>query len=311
MIQKQTKNPHYSLFILLAVNFFMLSCQTAPKIPDAVFETSGFIPLEPGAFAYIFADVQNAKPILEYINLDELNDANTKQMIDRTRSAVAAVYLPQDKRRFQLSAWGDYPSFRAKMALKIKREWKKSRSPASGANFWYSAGRRLSLALNAGRAFVSAASEDTPIDPFTAAPGTEVPEGFGNFRKGAILSFWLEDPGPMINKKLDEMGLPLQLPADQMFVSLFPLMPPDASGGQFYQANIKIRFSSENQARSLVFLFAIAQNFIPSGPALDGSGALAAILFSNPPVQDGRDLIIQTNTLSGREIALLFNIFSL
>ena len=47
-------------------------------------------------------------------------------------------------------------------------------------------------------------------------------------------------------------------------------------------------------------------------PAMGEAGAvpaLAALLFANPPVQDGRNLNLRTAVMGAEEIALLFNLF--
>jgi len=307
---------HCSLFIahcslLIGIFFLLNSCRSAPQTPEVLLNDAGFIPLEPGAYAYIFADMEKAGSVLPYTKFNELmDDKYTKQMLDSTRSAVIAAYLPQSERRFQLAAWGSYPVSGIKMALGASREWKKKRSPA-GASYWHSVIKQTSLAVDSGQAFALATRTLAPAEPFAAAPGVEVPEGFGVFRRGAALSCWIENPGPVINQKLEEMQIPLNLPADLLFAALFTADgQAESDEGQLYKAHLRIQFSGEAQARGLAALFTVAKAFIQ--PGTDGdSAALGAILFANPPVQDGRNLDIKTDTLSAGEISLLFKIFSL
>jgi hypothetical protein len=284
-----------------------LSCGTVPVPPDPLREETAFIPLEPGALVYLLADVKAARPVLDLVQFRELDDRQSKDLLDRTRSAAAALYPPGGGRRFQLTAWGTYPGFRADMAFGTNKNWKKQRS-ASGLSYWYSAANRLSVSLNPKQAFVTALSGEVPGDPFAAPPGVEAPEGFGDFRRGAIISCWLENAGAVVNRVLTAAKIPLQIPAERIFISLFPAPGQD---GQ-YEALIRIQVSSASQAGALLTLFALARALIAGGVSpgtADGAVPSAAVLFANPPVQDGQNLTIKTAALTGEEIALLFNLF--
>jgi len=308
--RKNIRLYHPLFFALCSLLFGFASCKTLPDFPDAVLGETDYIPLEGGAMAYIFADVQAAKPILELLPMAELNDKYARQMLDRTSTAVAAQYPPESGRRYQAAAWGAYPDFQAGMALGVSKNWKKQRSAAGGA-YWHSSADRLSIALSSKQAFIAAWADDAPGDPVAASPGVKLPEGLNEFRRGAILSCWLEDPGPRLNRIFEQAGIPLELPAERVFVSLFP-------AGQQYEAMIRMSFSSAAQARGLVFLFSLARNFMaPTAQASAQAGAnagpmaaLAALLFANPPSQNGSDLDIKTSVLTEKQIALLFALFS-
>jgi len=309
--------PHSSLLsyhfsLLISLFSLLLSCQSAPKTPDIFPDDAKYLPLEPGARAYIVTDVPNAQPILTNLNfVNNINNEQFQQMVDRTRFIAAAVYQAENLRSYRLAAWGDYPSSRAKMALGASKDWKKQRSPITGDNYWYSAQGAYAVALSTGRAFVSAAVGNTPdtppvpIDPFSAAPGTAIPEGFNEFRRGAVFSCWIDNPGPGINQKLMEMGIPLEIPAQQLFVSLFSV------DEQRYEARLKIQVAGETQARALATLFSLARGFLSFSAPSDSSAILGSILFANPPVQDGNALNITTAPLSVKDISLLFTMFSL
>jgi hypothetical protein len=299
----------------------LLSCRTVPQIPDAVQTESGFIPLESGAFAYIFVDVKKAKPLLELVNIRELGGREARNMLDRTQSAVVALYPPGNERRLQLAAWGSYPARRAEMALGASREWERIKSAdnggLTGAPYWYSPARRLSIALGAKQAFVVSWADKTAREPFAASPGVELPEDFAAFRRNAALACWLESPASLINQKLTGMQIPLELPAERLFISVIPKQgqagadrkPAAETGGRQYEALIRIQVASAVQAKALAVLLALARNMLPD--ETDGSVSPVAILFANPPVQDGRNLDIKTAPLSETEIALLFAFFSL
>ena len=313
---RKEKQISTNCFLLIFLLLTLLSCQTMPNIPDAVLEETNRIPLEGGARVYVFADVKAAKPILDLVPIVEMSDKQVKQMIEKTNTAVVALYPPESGRRFQVAAWGSYPSSQAGMAFGISKYWKKQRS-AAGFSYWHSSAERLSIALNSKQAFVAAWTEGAPGDPVTAAPGVEYPEGLGEFRRGAVLSCWLEDPGPWLGLILEEAGIPLQIPAERMFLSLFPAAAQSAAAqpaaGQQYEAMIRMSFSSASQARALTVLLSLARSFMPPTQAGTEAGrmsVMAAVLFANQPVQDGQYLNIKTAALTEKEIALLFDIFS-
>lgn len=306
--------------------FPALSCKTVPQIPDAVREETEFVPLNPDALAYIFIDVKKSKPVLSGINFGGINDKQLQQILDRTQSAAASLFLPHDVRAYQLAAWGKYPASGGKMALGASKDWKKVRSPLSKAEYWYSEKGQLSVALHSKRVFISAVRENTPEyvsrDPFPAEAGTAIPKGFNEFRREAVLSLWLNNPGSFINQKLGEIGLPLEIPAEQLFIGFFPAVKqakpdrePPADAPQ-YEAVLKIQVSSETQAWALTRVLASARNlFLPrtNSDETDSSAftVLTSMFFANPPKQDGKNLIIKTNALNAGDISLLFGLFSL
>jgi hypothetical protein len=304
--------------LLLLFTLFALSCKTAPKTAGMMPNETSPIPLDSGALAYIFADTKKSQSILEYINFNGMNnDKQFQQMLDSTQFAVAAMYPPQSPRRYQLVSWGDYPSSRAKMALGASKGWKKIRSAASGNMYWYSEQQRLSIAMSPVQAFMlalrdngSADASDISTDPFSAAPGVTVPKGFGAFSKDAVFSCWFDNPGPLINQKIQTMGIPFEIPAERIFISLFPL-DEEQQKEQRYEAHLKIQVSSELQVRGLATVFNIARSFLSLQADSDDIAVFASILFSKAPVLDGKSLNITTPALSGRELALLFRVFSL
>jgi hypothetical protein len=302
----------FSLFFLL----FSLSCKTVPKTPDFMFEETAVIPLEPGAFAYILTDVQNTKPFLD------VHDKYLQQIVDATHYAAAAFYLPNETRRYHLAAWGNYPSSRAKMALGANKDWKKQRSAQTGAEYWHSETEQLSVAVASNQVFVSAARAKEPIDPFPIGAETALPEGFNEFRRGAVFSFWLDNPSSFIGQRLAEMGIPIEIPAEQVFFGIFPISgQTDSAAGQQYESVLKMQFPSDTLASGQATLISLARGLfslladppdVNQGEGISGIfTTLVSLLFSNPPVQEGKNLIIKTNALDSDNISLLFKSFSL
>jgi len=284
--------PHCSFLI-----FLLLSCQTAPKTPDAALMETGFL-LDSGASVYIVADAKRARSIIDLLPIEELNDKQTRQMLEKTDFFTAALFPKESGRRFQLAAWGNYPSFQAGMAFTFSRQWQKRRSE-TGQNFWYSGANGLSISMDSKQAFVISSKDDTPYYPVTAAQGVQPPEGFGEFRVESPFSCWMEDPAPFINQMISGSGLPIQIPARKLFINISP-------AAEQYEAAVRIQFDSAAQARGIAAIINLASNFISGGSGQDS--ILVSILFSNPSVQNGNNLDINAS-LSEAEISMLFNLF--
>jgi len=283
-------------WLILFLLFF--SCQSAPKIFEMDFDTAASVPLNNGASVYILADAKQARPIIDLLPIEELNNRQIRQMIDRTDFFAAAMFPVESGRRFQFVSWGDYPKSGANMSFGMNKNWKKQRSGA-GYSYWYSGG--LSIALNSRQAFAALSAGTVPAEPVTAGGGVEMPEGFGEFRRGAPFSCWLDDPSLIINRMLNNGGLPVSLPAEKLFIVLFP-----AAQGQ-YEAVIRLQFESASFARGMTAIFALAGSFVRNGSG--NNTPLSMLLFANPPVQSGRNLDIKTAVLSEEEIVWLLGLF--
>ena len=159
-----------------------------------------------------------------------------------------------------------------------------------------------------------------------AASGVEYPEGFTEFRgnaRSAPFSCWFNDPQPVINKVLEDGGIPIMIPAKKLFMNLLPvtedssnLSEKSSAQGQ-YEAEIKLQFESVSQARGISSALSLAAMFM-SAPqdgtqgkdtSVDANLMLVSILFANPPVQEGSNINIKTSALSHTEIELLLKLF--
>jgi hypothetical protein len=309
----------HPLFLLLPLLLFF-SCATVPRSPDPFLDESGVLPLEPGASAYLLVEVSESRPILDRLEILGTFAGDAGKILDRTRTAAAAFYPEGHERRFQAAAWGKYPGFWWGLALSMSRDWKRRRSKTGGA-YHYSPREGLSVALTASRAFAAGAGPGPQTDPFAPPPGTAVPEGFAEFRRGAVLALWLKDPAAPASRFFAALGIPLQLPAERILLSVFPASQEGeraaAEGGAQYEALIQIQSPAASQARALLSLINLARTMIPemgaegtaSPEAAGGVAVLAGVLFANPPALDGRNLNLRTRPLDAAQIALLFNTF--
>jgi hypothetical protein len=317
-----------SLFLL-----FFLSCTTATKAPELTPLESGILPLDEGASAYALIDMAHGRPILEGISYIPLNDKNMKQMLDKTQSAAMAVFTPspRDDRRYQLVSWGNYPASSAGMAFGSNKDWKKQQSVSSNMVYWHSEKSQISVAVSPSRAYVLAAMTKVPHDPIASTEGIKIPEGFGEFAKGAVFSCWFSDPGPLLNQRLKTMSLPLEIPAEQLFICLFQAdkktsaAQPMSPAEPFYEAQFKIKLPGATQARAVVSLLTLARSFMPAPeppPPIEptdtqdrktqkSAAMMIYILFSNPIVQEEESIILKSPPLGVRDISLLFSVFSL
>ena len=319
------------------VNFFLVfflfaSCATSPKTDPALPEGEpNFSVLPPGASAYLWADVERARPLLEALSFEGMSGKDASQILDRTGMALLAVYSESAEQRFFLAGWGNYPNLRAGASMSFSRDWKKVKSE-TGNRYWHSEGLKLGIALGPKLAYVSDG------DPFALGSGTDPsPPGFGEFRSTSVLSGWLTNPKEAINDYISAIGLPIEIPAEEFFFGAVRLPAGgDTAAGEFPDADqngglwelvMRIKTPSPSHARSFLSLFSIVRLFVAPLDSFTGSvsdtGAggestssmntsdIAALLFANVPVQEDEYLTLHTRALREERIALLFKMFQL
>ena len=309
------------LFFLIGIIF--TSCATAPKVslPDGaegLDEVRELYMLPPGGRAYIWIDTVEARPLLDVISIGGLNGKDMARILDSTESAAAAVFPDEHDRRFFLAATGSFPVFAANLSMTFNRNWKKQKS-ADGSKYWYSKSDGIALALGSNLALVSNS------DPYTNFTSEPPPPGFVEFRQGFALAGWMPNPSGTVDTVIASMGVPLQIPAEDLFFGASRLSgeePTDDNPGdaELWVPVFKIRTPSASHARSLLALFSVARMFIQRG--LIGQNVeweatflspqeAAALLFANMPEQDEDFLILRTASLDAARIALLFQMFSI
>jgi len=275
----------------------LISCHTTPIVSDSIFEEMEYVPLDKDAFAYIFTNVKEALPILDILPVQQLKNWQAKLILENTEAAAAALYPKESSRHFQIAGWGSYPSFRASLALFFNTTWKRHRSTTG--SYWYSALQRLSVVINSKQVF-AIAWHDSQGNPVPASGGVKMPEGFAHFMRGAALSCWMESPSLLLNQILGNEGIPVKLPAEQLFLNLYP------RDGNQYEVLLRLRFENAVQARMIAGVLALAGAF-----SSEQQSIMASIFFANPPVLIGRYIDIKTALLSEKEITLLLQIFLL
>ena len=286
-----------SLWLILPFLLF-LSCQTTPQISDIVLKNANFLPLDSGALLYIMADVNQMRPILERLPIEELNDSQTRQMLDRTDYLAAAMFPQESGRRFQLAAWGNYPSFLADFALGFNKDWKKMRSQAGGS-YWYSSANRFSLALSSRQAFAASSLTGEPFDPFSTEAGVEMPEGFAEFHSGSPFSCWLENPNIAISRIMNDLELSFNVPVKKLFINLLPVQE------EKYETTIRLQFDNVSFARAMTAILNTAYNRFRGST----SSIIASIFFANPPVLNGSNVDIKSAALTNSDIESIFSLF--
>jgi len=288
------------------------SCRSAPPAASFPPDYPAYIGLEPGATAYILVDARLARPILDRLDLMGMGsgDRQVARVLDGTDSAAIAIYGGEagGGGSLRLIAEGNFPSARARLAMRLDRGWRGMRSPETGGRFWHSGDGGISVAVAGREARVATSSDGTPADPFRSGGGTRVPEGFGAFGSGAAVSLWLEEAGERLNRMLSGMGLPLFIPAEQLFASLrHAPVPVGWDGAPLFAMSISIQVASPLLANNLAIALSIARGLLAVS---DGGGANPmAALLANPPSADGRYLVLSGAPMTADEIALLLGQF--
>jgi len=300
---------HCSLLFVLCSLFF-LACNTAPQSPEPFSAQFGNIPLEPGARAYALVDVKASRPILDLIPLPGVTQKQAAQIFDVTNSLAAALYPAGNEYRFQISAWGQFSSSQGDMMFGSNKEWKKARCDL-GHTFWYSSANNLSAALGNRQAFIAQPSSvqlssKLLLAPCTHSQGTDFPEAYRKFSQGSVFYIWMVNPGSSIDNFFERISLPLKLPAENIFISLF--QSGDKSQNR-YEAVLRIETPGESQARTLARIISMAGLFSGGISGTGVAGTLMEILFANVPEQVDNFIVIKSPPLSAPDLALLINSF--
>ena len=215
-----------------------------------------------------------------------------------------------------MAASGRFPRGRANFSFTFSSAWKKQKSSAGGT-YWYSP--KDSVALSMGSKLVLVSDKD-PFLP--EAPAVSAPAGFSDFRRGLALSGWINNPSEPLNKFIGNLGLPIQIPAEDLFfgAALRPAGRDGAPPELPWELVFKIRAATTREAGAMLTIFSLARLFVRPAAALGGmlSGPgtamspqdAAALLFANAPDQDGSFLVLRTGPLDAKRIALLFDMFS-
>ena len=290
--------------------FFFLSCQSVPKTPDPFINQVSSIPLESGAYAYALIDVDGSRPVLDLLPMQGIDKKQVRLILDRTDSMAVALYSPDSERRFQIAAWGSVAPSQGRLIFGASKDWKKEKCPLRHT-YWNSKTGNISVAIGMRQAYAAQSAGSAPPVPCTHSSGTELPEGFSNFSRGSVMSCWIENPGAAVNKIFSELNVPVTLPAEYLYLCLFPAADTEAANsGGLYEMSVRIQTPGATQARSLVRIISLARLF--SG-GFSSAGILQPVLeffFSADPVQDDKYIIIKTTPVSSRDIALLIEAIS-
>lgn len=306
-----------AVFFSLLASVVFFSCAGRPPAIEEMYPGMEFVPLNSGALAYMYMDIASSRLILEASDLAGFRDKHAAEILDRTDSAVLALFPGNSEMAIQAYALGSYPAGRANFSFFFSRAWKKYKSER-GSSFWFSVGDGISVALKKDQAFLGVKNRNVrglsaeevwepwaPVDPFGPYPGRVVPDGFRAYREGAALALWVDEPARNLGAVLETLSIPLQIPAESCFVALDPLENESFSG------RIRMEFSQPSQARAILVLMTMARAMMGGAEGgLEGPAALASLIFANPPRQDGSAINLITSPLGSDEIALLFKMFS-
>ena len=306
------------IFAALLITGILFSCATNPRISlSPEIDGDEFSLLPAGGLAYIWGDVREAGSLIELL-LFEGGSRESADILNRTRYAAAALF-PQaagtEGRNYYLAAFGSYPRRSANISMMFSRDWRRQRS-STGSTYWYSRSSEMTLAMSSNFALVS--DLDPFIAPSTASlsmPAVSVPDGFLDFRRGKALAGWINEAQEPLNSFLESFGLPIQIPAEELFFGALRLPSIDSSEIQ-WELSFKIKTSSDREARALISLFNIAMLFIQrTGQGTPPpSGTLQpmdffSLLFGNPLEQDEEFIIIRSAPMNDVRVALLLGLF--
>ena len=304
----------YSLPFVLCSVFF--SCQSAPKNPDPFTVQVSRIPLEPGAQVYALIDTNACRAILDELSLPGISGKQKKLILDKTDSAAVALYREDNERTFQLAAWGDITAAQGDLAFGMSADWKKMKCAAVHRGrqrripYWYSQSNNMTVALGMRQAFVSQSRRAAAQPPCTHSAGTELPAGFGEFSRGAVLSCWISDLGSLINKVFRDLNIEINFPAEYAFLSLCKAAAAGSDSPEIFEAQLRIETPSATQARALIRIITLART---RSNNFSNTGTLQPVLeffLANELSQDGKYICINTGRIDPDGISLLVHAIS-
>lgn len=309
--------------IVIFLAALLSACATKPQAvkpavpkPETFYEgRSEFALMAEGASVYIHAQVQQVRPILDSLKLGGMTGAEIKEFLDMSDVLTAAVFSPLEERHFYAAALGNFPSVRGGLFFGASKDWE-TKTSSTKMPYWHSARSRLSVSLNPKQAFIS---DD---DPFVPPPGAQAPEALAALKKDSVLYGWMNEPAPALNRMIASFGMPVQIPANRILFAVYPASPGKANeqtaknktkDSELYTAVLRFETSSASQANALVSIFSLARLAlaIADFSAHKDLETLVRAFFWQNPRADGNALILNTGTMKGEDIALLFNLISL
>jgi hypothetical protein len=316
------KRKYAELIIVFAV-IAIGSCSTIPK-NTVELEAGDFSFLPDGGQLYLWANVNETRPLLESIEFEGLSLAHAASILDRTNTAAAVFGNRQaastrsgaveNRDKFFISLRGRFPTFQAGLSLAFSKDWRKLKS-GTGNSYWFSQGYGVGMAMDSQLALVSGG------DPFSKLPSTQngaavrVPDGFDNFRDlykpQGVMAGWIPD-SDLVNGFLSNLGLPIAIPAEDFF---FCVLKEKSGNVESWELVFSMRTASAIQARGLVSVFSLARIFIsmlPTDTSAKKTDLMDFIpsLFANAPQRDEATLTLKSDSFSTADLSLLFSAIS-
>jgi hypothetical protein len=312
------KRKYAGLIIAVAV-LAIGSCSTIPK-NTVQLEAGDFSFLPDGGALYLWADVNETRPLLESIEFEGLSLAHAGVILDRTNTAAAVFGNRQatgsavgNRENFFISMSGRFPTFQAAFSLTFDKNWRKLKS-GTGNSYWYSQGYGVGMAMDSQLTLVSGG------DPFSRLPSqnqaaVRVPDGFDEFRdlyrpQGAVMAGWIPD-NELINEFLVNFGLPIAIPAEDFFFCVLK----EKGNVESWDLVFSMRTASAIQARALVSVFSLVRAFtsvlaLPPGSKKTNLMDFIPNLFANAPQREEATLLLKSDSFSTEELSLLFSAIS-
>jgi len=263
------------------------------EVPEIVVYGEGFISLDKDAVAYVLVDTKIMRPIIDIIPVNQLKSWQAAQVIDRTEIALAALFTSDTGRFFQITGFGSYPNLIVNVALAIDRNWRYTFSEKD--HYWYSDRDKLSVNVSSEEVNI-VGWRRTRENPAYEEPGAKMPEGFVEFRhrsgEPAPLSLWLENHDSLLDKMLNGEGISVNLPIERLYLNLYHME------GNVFKADVML------QAKNPLFPEGFVMSLSP-----ESNSALKTLFFTNPPIQNDRNVEFQPVILSEEEIVSLLRIF--
>lgn len=290
------------LIMLTLYGMILTSCGTIPpSVP--VSTASRFSELPEGAYAYVYANLQNSRGLIQELYNGSLEDRlkMPASVFNNTDLLYGALYKDTPDYRFYALVPGRYPVFQSHISLTFNPDWKRKRS--NGISYWKSEKQGLSLRIEPKEVIITDGKpyRETRSVPVLTGSSGEVKEPEIDFDslaaplEKATLFIVLNQRGPLSQFLFNSSIQSPQVPMKQVRLGLYPAADPTS-----YVIQVWIETESPLYGRALNAILSLAstvKGFIPQ--------KLFAKLLEVKPELDGDTVHLRTNPIPNSELTLL------
>lgn len=290
------------LIMLALYGMILTSCGTIPpSVP--VSTASRFSELPEGAYAYVYANLQNSRGLIQELYNGSLEDLlkMPASVFNNTDLLYGALYKDTPDYRFYALVPGRYPVFQSHISLTFNPDWKRKRS--NGISYWKSEKQGLSLRIESKEVIITDGKpyRETHSSPAGTGSGRDLKEPETDFdflaapMERANLFVVSNQVDPLVKFLFNSSIQDTRIPIKQIRLGLYPAADPTSS---FIQVWLETESPLYGRAlNAILSLASTVKGFIPQ--------KLFAKLLEVKPELDGETVYLKSNPIPNSELTLL------